>query len=333
MRPLSLSTGQQAQLGMVARIGPGLVGSRKMRTIGNALPSARDQNDAMKPLTENRHFARVDRAARLLAERLDDPPSAEELARAVGASRFHFQRVFRAATGETVLDTLRRLRALKAIELLDAGTRVAEVAGAVGYETPQAFSRAFRQWTGVAPSRVPGRGDALASAFRRPATPEPVPLNIEITSVQPLRLTVLRTRRPLGPLNDVYETLFEAAAHQQRLAALRGIFGVPLNDPVSEPGAMQEHLAGLSLGDESLDGFETLEIEAMPALRVRHTGPFDGIDVTSIHAYRHIIDRELDLADLPALHHHLDDPDHVPADRLRTDLFFRLAERPEGGQR
>ena len=287
----------------------------------------------MKPQTENRYLARAERAARMLAERLDDPPSTDELARKVGASRFHFQRIYRAATGETVLETLRRLRALKAIELLDAGAPVSEVAGAVGYETPQAFSRAFRQWTGLAPSRAKGQVEALAAVFRRPASTKPMPLDIEITSVQPLRLTVLRTRRPLGPLNDVYEYLFAAVADQQRLSDIRGIYGMPLNDPLSEPGGLEEHVAALSLAGESIDGFETLAIEAMPAFRVRHTGSFDGIDATSVEAYRHIIERELDLADLPPLHHHLDDPEEVPAHRLRTDLYYRLADHPEGEPR
>jgi AraC family transcriptional regulator len=286
----------------------------------------------MKTQTENRYLQRVDRAARLLAERLDDPPDAGELARAVALSRFHFQRIYRAATGETVLDTLRRLRALRAIDLLDSGAAVTRVAAAVGYETPQAFARAFRKWTGLAPGEARGRGAALAERFRRPDVDDPVPLEVEVTSTRPMRLTVVRTSRPFGPLNDVYESLFEAIAAQDRLPAVRGIFGLPENDPASEPDGVEHHVAGVWLRDATLDGFDTLVIDQRPALRLRHVGPFERIDDTGLALYRHVVERDLALADAPPLHHHLDEPEEVPPERLRTDLYLMLADAPEGGR-
>ena len=287
----------------------------------------------MKPQTENRYLQRVDRAIRLLAERLDDPPTADELARAVGVSRFHFQRIYRAATGETVLDTLRRLRACRAIESLAAGASVTDVAGTVGYETPQAFSRAFRQWTGMAPNEVHGRPDELLGRFLRPTPPDPKPLAIEIASIRPMRLTVLRTRRPFGPLNDVYETLFEAVERQARLPAVQGIFGLPGNDPLSDPHGIEEHAAAVLLDGPPLTGFESVSIGATPALRLRHVGPFEGIDATQLEIYRYVVDRDRSLADTPPLHHHLDDPEEVPAERLRTDLYLALLDPGQGASR
>ena len=284
----------------------------------------------MKPQTENRYLDRMDRAARLLAERLDESPSADELARAVGISRFHFQRIYRAATGETVLETRRRLRILRALELLRSGATVTDVAGAVGYDTPQAFARAFRQSTGLAPTEARGRADELASAFQRPALAEPRPLDIEIASTEPMRLTIVRTRRPFGPLNDVYERLFDAIARQNRAGAVLGIFGLPENDPLSDPEGIEEHVAAVSLTGETLSGHETLDIDAMPALRLRHTGPFEDIDAASVELYRHVVDRDLALADRPALYHHLDDPEDVLPERLRTDMYLALAEAPTG---
>lgn len=283
----------------------------------------------MKTQTENRHLTRIERAARLLEERLDAPPDCAELAHAVGLSRFHFARIYRAATGETVLETLRRLRASRSLELLAAGVPVTEIAHSVGYETPQAFSRAFRQWTGLAPREARGCAHELFGRFRRPARPASAPLDVEVTSLQPMRLTVIRTRRPFGPLNDVYEALFAAAEQQGKLPRLQGIYGLPENDPLSDPDGIEQHVAAVRLGDESMDGFETLEIVPASALRMRHTGPFETIDSTSIAAYRYLIDHDLELADVPPLHHHLDDPEEVSAARLRTDLYLSLTTPPE----
>lgn len=301
----------------------------QLRTIGNATGNGVGNNGRMKTQTENRHLTRIERAARLLEERLDAPPDSSQLAHAVGLSRFHFARIYRAATGESVLETLQRLRACRSLELLADGVPVTEIAHSVGYETPQAFSRAFRQWTGLAPREARGRAAELVDRFRRPAQPAVAPLDVEVTSLQPMRLAVIRTRRPFGPLNDVYEALFAAAEQQGKLPALQGIYGLPENDPLSDSDGIEQHVAAVRLADEALDGFETLEVGPANALRVRHTGPFEAIDSTSIAAYRYLIDHELEPADVPALHHHLDDPEEVSADRLRTDLYLPLTTLSE----
>lgn len=61
---------------------------------------------------------RLGQAAALLGQRLDDPPSLAELASAAAVSPFHFHRVWRAMTGETVGQSIARLRMDAAKEAL-----------------------------------------------------------------------------------------------------------------------------------------------------------------------------------------------------------------------
>jgi AraC family transcriptional regulator len=80
---------------------------------------------------------RLERAASLLSGRLDDPPSLAELASAAAVSPFHFHRIWRALTRETVGQTILRLRMEASQELLlvkDAS--VTEMAAAIGFGTP-----------------------------------------------------------------------------------------------------------------------------------------------------------------------------------------------------
>lgn len=282
----------------------------------------------MKAETKARYLSRVDRAARILAESLDDPPTADVLARSVGVSRYHFQRIYRAATGETVLDTLTRLRALRALNMLATGVSVGEVSAAVGYDTPQAFARAFKQWTGTRPSEARARINDLKDRFQTPDDSIEAPARIEITSLKPVQLTVIRTRQPFGSLNRVYERLFAAVAEQGMLWAVRGIYGLPENDPKSEPDGCVEHVAALALGDERLERYEQIELAATPVLCLRHTGPFENLDTTSMNLYRYIVAHELELSNAPPIYHHLDDPDEVSAEHLRTDIYLRLCNTP-----
>jgi AraC-like DNA-binding protein len=76
----------------------------------------------------------------------------QELADTVGLSRFYFCHAFRAATAYTPHQWLTKLRIDEARLLLrDPPLSISDVALAVGYQTPSAFSAAFRRLAGVTP--------------------------------------------------------------------------------------------------------------------------------------------------------------------------------------
>ncbi len=82
----------------------------------------------------------------------------EELAAIAHLSRFHFCAAFRQATGRPPFQWLRERRIKRSQALLaNPGLPVTQIALAVGYETPAAFSRAFRKVTGLTPSEWRGR--------------------------------------------------------------------------------------------------------------------------------------------------------------------------------
>ena len=81
-----------------------------------------------------------------------------------GASLRTLERCFLAETGLGLAQWRTRLRLAVALERLGAGTSVTEAAHAVGYDSVAAFSRAFRQAHGFAPSRVRRGAAASASA-------------------------------------------------------------------------------------------------------------------------------------------------------------------------
>lgn len=98
----------------------------------------------------------------VLVESVDDPARGEELAQRAHFSRFHFDRLVRAATGETPAAFRRRLLLERAAHELAQGESVAGVAFQAGYTSGEAFSRAFRRAYGVPPTRHVG-------GFRLPA--------------------------------------------------------------------------------------------------------------------------------------------------------------------
>ena len=82
------------------------------------------------------------------------PWTVETMAREAGLGRSAFAARFREAVGEPPMAYVARWRAHRAAGLLRDGATRAEAASAVGYESGAAFSRAFKRWTGLAPSDV-----------------------------------------------------------------------------------------------------------------------------------------------------------------------------------
>lgn len=92
----------------------------------------------------------------------------EEVARVAYSSTFHFQRMFHMVTGFTVAEYIRNRRlTLAAHELAtDSEVRVIDIALKYGYDSPEAFTKAFRKAHGITPSAARKTGINL-KAFPR----------------------------------------------------------------------------------------------------------------------------------------------------------------------
>jgi AraC family transcriptional regulator len=115
-------------------------------------------------LKENAHIAahsrtvldyrrRINVAMQFVNENWGDPLDIASVAEAARYSPFHFHRVFAGFVGETLADYIRKVRMRKSASLLLAGETVADIAMATGYKTASAFSRSFKQTTGLTPSQ------------------------------------------------------------------------------------------------------------------------------------------------------------------------------------
>lgn len=88
-----------------------------------------------------------------IAEHAAEEFSLERLAEQAGLSRFHFQRLFKAATGVSPSQYHINLRMEEARRLLrETKMSVIDVALEVGYTNPSHFAQLFRRETGLSPS-------------------------------------------------------------------------------------------------------------------------------------------------------------------------------------
>jgi len=118
----------------------------------------------------SRSSSAVSRTRELLAERLADPPSLDELAAEAGMSPFALLRVFRAETGLPPHAYLNQLRVRLARQLLDAGLPPAQVAVDAGFADHPHLTRHFKRAVGVPPGAYQ-RERAAARTYKKVLRP------------------------------------------------------------------------------------------------------------------------------------------------------------------
>jgi len=295
---------------------------------------------ALKPGTRDAHHRRIQRAVALIEHAIghgDEPPELSRLAEAASFSPFHFHRVYRAMTGETTGQTVARLRLLQGLRLLANGERsVTDAALAVGYQTPQAFTRALRQGIGGTPSELRAEPERLWREIDRlaqPPAPEDgtaAPLRVEVVSVEPFQVAALRVTGAYPEQNQGYGRLFGWAAHNGLLDSLRGLYGVALDDRRDVPPQACAFDCMLALGaafaDDPGEGIRLQTLGGGRYARVRLVGAFDGLEaLTDALLARWLPESGETLRAAPLFHEYLDDPDETPEAVLRTDIYLPLA--------
>lgn len=268
---------------------------------------------------EDRWNHRLAAAANLLTERLETPPTVEELASAACVSPYHFHRVWRAMTGETIGETIARLRIeASQVRLRAGGTTVTAVAMDTGFATPQAFARAFRRQTGVTPSAyVDG---ALVEA--RPLADT----EVRVVLREPLEVVALRRNgNDYAAVAEGYGRLFAWAGAAGLMEHFQGIFGIALDDVLSVDDARFD--ACVALGHvEPPDEFRLLQVPGGHYACLTYRGDYAGLpDAEARLMATTLLDLDAELADTPMLHEYLNDPDETPAEDLLTAIYVPLA--------
>jgi AraC-like DNA-binding protein len=127
--------------------------AQPLRSANPALLHVFEQHAEAALAAMEREDTRANQVARLLTQKLKgSAPPLEEVARELATSSRNLQRALREAgtSYQTLLDEVRRDLAIR--HLANPTTSTGQVGFLLGFSEPSAFHRAFRRWTGKAPS-------------------------------------------------------------------------------------------------------------------------------------------------------------------------------------
>ena len=109
----------------------------------------------------------LQRAIDYIEENLTENLTIADIAKQANVSMYHFQRIFTILTDMSVGEYIRRRRlTLAAQELTRDACKVIDLAYKYGYETPEAFTKAFRKQHGVTPSEARKQNGKLVAYNR-----------------------------------------------------------------------------------------------------------------------------------------------------------------------
>lgn len=295
----------------------------------------------MKPATRTFYARAVQRAVEHIALRLDEALELETLARHACLSPFHFHRVFRGMTGEAPMELVRRLRMERAAwRLKHTDWSVSRIAFDAGFETHEAFSRAFRASYGTTPSvyrrRKHPRIEITALCGIHYGNGGPVPpfvprdsggreMDVEIKQVDEQRVAAVRHRGPYNQINEAFEKL-------GKIAGPAGLFSDPAvkmvglyyDDPETTPAEQLRSDAGLVVSKTTKlpNGLAEQRIPAGEYASTLYVGPYEGLpDVWARFMGEWLPSSGYRVADDGLSYElYLNDPTQVPKEQLRTEV-------------
>ncbi|MBK1836933.1 AraC family transcriptional regulator [Azospirillum sp. YIM B02556] len=271
---------------------------------------------------------RIDRVVVYIAAHLDEPLDLDRLAEVACFSPYHFHRVYRAITGETAAETLRRLRLHRAAgDLVRDGIAIPAIARRAGYGSVEAFTRAFGQGYGATPAAYRKRGRLNP----------PVPANhrledrmydVEIRDLPAHRIVGLPHTGPYMTIGVSFDRLYAWAYKQGLVGPGTRSFAIYYDDPESVKPEELRSFAGLMLNPGVVeDGLiHGVDIPGGPHAVVRHKGPYAELGAV----YRWLYGEWLPNSghapgDAPCYEEYLNNPRALPPAEWLTEICIPLA--------
>ena len=270
-----------------------------------------------------------DRILRVLAFVHDNPGSdlsLDSLADVAAMSRFHWHRVFKALTGETCAQSVRRMRLhLGATRLIKSDRPLEEIAPAVGYPNPASLARAFTEAYGMSPAafRKAGRLMPPSPQFRTGEYPmHPIAIRTEPAR----RLAVLAHTGPYEKIGRSFEAFGAICQARSLWPHLGPMIGLYLDSPDTVPASDLRSFAGAEWRGGNLpEGLEEQQLPGGKTAVLTFKGPYSGISA----AYDSLFGNWLpqsgeEPADTPCFEIYLNNPREVPPEELLTEICLPL---------
>jgi len=285
-----------------------------------------------KPLTACE--ARIARVCDYINQNLNEDLSLERLSAVAAFSKYHFHRVFSACTGISVTRFIQLARLKRASFRLafEPERRIIDIALEAGFETPEAFARAFKRTFEQSPSQFRAQPQWPQWQARFEAIDQPrgaSPMHVKVVDFPTTQVALLEH---LGDPATVMETAAKFIAWRKETGlspvATSQTFGIPHSDPnTTEPEKFRWDVCGSINEDVPANqyGVKTGFIPGGRCAVIRHEGSLANLEQSIYHVYRDWLPQSgEELRDFPCYFHYINLIHEVDECDLLTDVYVPL---------
>lgn len=294
---------------------------------------------------ENVYIQRLNLVFNYIRDYLTDDLSLAKLADVASFSPFHFHRLFKSLTGETVNEVVMRLRLERAATLLKTAPTmpILQVALSCGFNSASSFSRAFRRqygltardWDRVMPLKNSKNGQVL-EGFPRYHLDElhdiagSDEMEVRIRELPEQRMAYLRVSNSYVPERVVtaYERLKAWYAARGGKASQTKLFGMSQDDPDITPLRLCRYDWCVSIPSD-WQGSGPVSTRLFPACHVAYIhceGDIYSVDRAWQYLYRYWLPRSrFQPANLPAMEIYRREPAELGWERYDLDCAVPIA--------
>ncbi len=282
----------------------------------------------MRAQTQDSYATRIQRVAEFVSDHLDEEISLDRLSEEARLSPYHFHRIYASVIGETVGDTVRRLRLHRAaFELIETQKPIASIARRAGYGSSAAFTRAFGGSYGVPPGAY-RRGERARDPDTSTPSGEHPMYQVTVERTPPVRLAAMDHRGDYNEIGKTFDPLFAWAGMRGLLGPQTRSFGVYYDDPDATPARDLRSVAGLMVGaDFKPDGrVKIIELPEMIVATLIHKGPYAELRGAYRYLYRSWLPKSgREPGDTPCFEEYLNNPRATPPTEWLTRVSMPLA--------
>ena len=254
--------------------------------------------------------------------------SLDELADMAAMSRFHWHRVFRAVTGETLAEAVRRIRMGRAAYwLISTDWPMGKVGGACGYPNLQSFTRAFADLHGLTPAAYRKRG-ALIPSVAPSAKGEHPMLPVTIRNLPARRIAAMPHKGAYHTIGQSFEKAGAVFATRNLGAHIQGMVGVFLDDPSATPEPELRSLAGVIVAPDIAVPAPLQDVVVAGGRHavMTYRGPYAGLTAAYDFLYcTWLPGSGQEVGAHPVFEHYLNSPADTPPEELLTEVCLPLA--------
>ncbi|KPK37832.1 MAG: hypothetical protein AMJ65_13710 [Phycisphaerae bacterium SG8_4] len=297
----------------------------------------------MKKSTEQLYRQRILHVQVHIQKNLDGNLSLEALARRSYFSIYHFHRIFKAVVGESLQEHIRRLRLERAAShLKHTDESITNIAFDAGYQTHEAFTRAFKTVFGCSPSYFRNRISTSQEITAQDRSGKQTrqendnlftgdgPMKVETKNIESMHVAFVRH---VGPYNDVGEAWDRLCTHLGKEGCLGSgsqFIGICYDDPEVTPPEKVRYDACITVDEDFIPaGDIAIQTIAGGEYAVTtHFGPYEKLGQTYSRLFGEwLLTSGRELRSQPCLEFYLNDPDGTEPEDLITDICLPLRSK------